>query len=86
MTDSSIFLGSGASMTLVPEVDFYFMPVAGTTATVSIEVTNAVQFQLVKDMYVGCTLDWYDGGTVYTSTQTITENDHDTFTITPYRS
>ena len=83
MTDSSIFLGSGASMTLVPEVDFYFMPVAGTTATVQIEVTNAVQFQLVKDMYVGCTLDWYDGGTAYTSTHTITENDHDTFTITP---
>ena len=83
MTDSSIFLGSNASMTLVPEVDFYFMPVAGTTATVSIEVTNAVQFQLVKDMYVGCTLDWYDGGTAYTSTHTIIENDHDTFTITP---
>ena len=81
--NSSIFLGSGASMTLVPEVDFYFMPVAGTTATVSIEITNAVQFQLVKDMYVGCSLDWYDGGTVYTSSHIITENDHDTFTITP---
>ena len=83
MTDSSIFLGSGASMTLVPEVDFYFMPIAGTTATVQIEATNAVQFQLVKDMYVGCSLDWYDGGTVYTSSHIITENDHDTFTITP---
>tara|TARA_R110000824_G_C15179978_1_gene673668 strand:- start:164 stop:1759 length:1596 start_codon:yes stop_codon:yes gene_type:complete len=81
--NSSIFLGSGASMTLVPEVDFYFRLVAGTTDTVQIEATNAVQFQLVKDMYVGCTLDWYDGGTVYTSSHTITANDHDTFNITP---
>ena len=85
MTDSSIFLGSGASMTLVPEVDFYFKAVGTTTATIQIEATNAVQFQLVKDMYVGCTIDWYDGGSLaqYRSTHTVTGNDHDTFNITP---
>ena len=80
--NSNIFLGSGASMTLVPEVDFFFKAQGTSTTQIQIETTNAVQFQLVPDMYVGCTLDWYDAG-VYTSSHTITSNDHDTFTITP---
>ena len=83
--NSSIFLGSGASMTLVPELDFYFKATGTTTATIQIEATNAVQFQLVPDMYIGCTIDWYDGGAAnqYRSTHTVTGNDHDTFDITP---
>tara|TARA_R100000664_G_C2753878_1_gene141352 strand:+ start:423 stop:1994 length:1572 start_codon:yes stop_codon:yes gene_type:complete len=80
--NSDIFLGSGASLTLVPEVDFYFKPATTSTTLIQMETTNAVQFQLVTDMYVGCTLDWYDNG-VYTSSHTITSNDNDTFTITP---
>jgi hypothetical protein len=80
--NSSIFLGSGASMTLVPEVDFFFKAQGTSTTAIQIETTNAVQFQLVDDMYVGCTIDWYDNG-VYTSSHTVTSNDHDTFTITP---
>jgi hypothetical protein len=80
--NSSIFLGSGASMTLVPELDFYFKAQGTTVGSVQIETTNAVQFQLVPNMYIGCNLDFYDNG-VFTSTHTITANDHDTFTITP---
>jgi hypothetical protein len=80
--NSSIFLGSGATMTLVPELDFFFKAETTSTTAIQIETTNAVQFQLVPNLYVGCTLDWYDNG-VYTSSHTITANDHDTFTITP---
>ena len=80
--NSSIFLGSGATMTLVPELDFFFKAETTSTTQIQIETTNAVQFQLVPNLYVGCTLDWYDNG-VYTSSHTITANDHDTFTITP---
>lgn len=83
--NSSIFLGSGATMTMVPELDFFFKAQTTSTTAIQIETTNAVQFQLVDDMYVGCTLDWYDAG-VYASSHTITANDHDTFTITPATS
>ena len=82
MVDNSIFLGSGASMTLVPEVDFYFQPATTSTTAIQFLQSTLAQFQLVPDMYVGCSLDWYDNG-VYTSSHIITTNDHDTFTITP---
>ena len=74
--NTSIFLGSGATMTLVPELDFFFKAQTTSTTAIQIETTNAVQFQLVPNLYVGCTLDWYDNG-VYTSSHTITANDHD---------
>jgi len=80
--NTDIFLGSGASLTVVPELDFFFKPQTTSTTLIQIETANAVQFQLVDNMYVGCLLDWYDAG-VYTSTHRITANDHDTFTITP---
>tara|TARA_R110001583_G_scaffold30210_8_gene104698 strand:- start:18427 stop:19992 length:1566 start_codon:yes stop_codon:yes gene_type:complete len=80
--NTDIFLGSGASLTVVPELDFFFKPQTTSTTSIQIETANAVQFQLVDNMYVGCLLDWYDNG-VYTSTHRITANDHDTFTITP---
>ena len=82
MVDNSIFLGSGASMTLVPEVDFYFQPATTSTTAIQFLQSTLAQFQLVPDIYVGCSLDWYDNG-VYTSSHIITTNDHDTFTITP---
>ena len=85
MTDSSIFLGSGASMTLVPEVDFPFKPATTSATLIQFLQADLAQFQLVADMYVGCTLDWYDNG-VFTSSHTITTNDNDTFTITPATS
>jgi len=80
--NSSIFLGSGASMTLIPEVDFPFKPATTSTTLIQFLQADLAQFQLVADMYVGCTLDWYDNG-VFASSHNITTNDHDTFTITP---
>tara|TARA_Y100000356_G_scaffold114440_1_gene102993 strand:+ start:193 stop:1773 length:1581 start_codon:yes stop_codon:yes gene_type:complete len=80
--NSEIFLGSGASLTFVPEVDFYFQPATTSQTSIQLHQTYAIQFQLVTNMYVGCTLDWYDNG-VYTSSHTITANDNDTFTISP---
>jgi hypothetical protein len=80
--NTDVFLGSGASLTVIPELDFYFKPQTTSTTQIQIETVNAVQFQLVDNMYVGCILDWYDAG-VYTSSHRITANDHDTFTITP---
>lgn len=82
VSNSDIFLGSGANLAFVPELDFYFKPETTSTTLIQIETTHAVQFQLVPDLYIGCTLDWYDNGT-YASSHTITANDHDTFTITP---
>jgi hypothetical protein len=80
--NSEIFLGSGASLTFVPEVDFYFKPATTSTTLIQMEQTHALQFQLVADMYVGCKLDFYNN-TLYESTHTVTSNDNDTFTISP---
>ena len=80
--NSEIFLGSGASLTFVPEVDFYFKPATTSTTEIQMDTTHLVQFQLVTDMYVGCVLYWYDN-TIYNSSHTITSNDNDTFTISP---
>jgi len=84
VSNSEIFLGSGAHLAFVPELDFFFRASGdGSTVTsLQIEGSLLVQFQLVKDMYVGCTIDFYDAGT-YTSSHLVTANDHDTFTITP---
>ena len=80
--NSNIFLGSGASLTLVPELDFYFTPATVSTTAIQLLQSTLAQFQLVTDMYVGCTLDFYNN-TLYESSHTITSNDNDTFTITP---
>ena len=82
VSNSEIFLGSGANLAFVPEVDFFFRAQGTSTTQIQMETTHALSFQLVKDMYIGCTIDWYDAGT-YTSSHTVTANDHDTFTITP---
>ena len=83
--NNEIFLGSGANLTLVPEVDFYFKPQGTSQSAIQIETTNLGHLDLVNDMYVGCTLDWYDNGT-YASSHIVTSNNIDTFTISPSTS
>ena len=80
--NSDIFLGSGASLTFVPEVDFYFQPATTSSTEIQLLQSTLAQFQLVTDMYVGCTLDWYNN-TLYESSHTITSNDNDSFMISP---
>jgi len=80
--NSEVFLGSGASLTFVPEVDFYFQPATTSQTAIQMLQSTLAQFQLVTDMYVGCVLDFYNN-TLYESSHIITSNDNDTFTISP---
>ena len=83
--NSSIFLGSGATMTLVPELDFYFKAEGSSTTQIQLVQADLAHFQLVPNLYVGCRIDFYnasDSGN-YTSSHIVTGNDHDTFTISP---
>ena len=64
--NNNIFLGSGASLTLIPEVDFWFQPATTSTTVIQFLQSTLAQFQLVNDMYVGCTIDFYDN-TLYVS-------------------
>jgi hypothetical protein len=84
VVNTEVFLGSGASLTLVPELDYYIKPAsanaAKTTITLASEHTSTID--LVTNLYTGCTVDYYDNGS-YASSHTITSNAATTFTITP---
>ena len=86
MANNEVFLGSGATMTLVPELDFHIepqlTPASGHT-TVQLHTTNQVHFRLVTNMYVGCSLELYNSSDVLQSTHTVTSNTNDTLTFTP---
>jgi len=83
MVNRDIFLGSGASLTFVPEVTLY-VPIASIASqeTITVSTAFADDFRLVKDLYVGCVIEFYDNGT-YTSSHRITSNDHNTITFSP---
>jgi|TARA_R110001592_G_scaffold145957_1_gene369796 hypothetical protein len=90
MVNTEIYLGSGASVTFVPEIDIYLKPhqtpsTAIDTATSTVftphgDFTNV--FKLVNDLYVGCVLDFYDNGDKTTSHR-ITSNTDATITFHP---
>jgi hypothetical protein len=92
--NTDIFLGSGASLTFVPEVDLCLTLNAtgshaseshgGTQLTVDENISDNIL--LVPNLYVGCVLDLYDAGgstTVSASTHIVTENTTTTLTISP---
>ena len=87
--NTDIFLGSGASLTLVPETDLYIgLNHSTTTSTV---ITAEADFQnnylMVEDIYVGCTIDYYvTGTTTPASTHVCTTNSTTTVTISPAHS
>ena len=84
MARPNIFLGSGASVTFVPEVDIYLKPDSldadKSTLTIDTDFTN--RFDLVNDLYVGCVLEFYDNGTL-TTTHRITSNTGTKITFHP---
>ena len=84
MANTDIFLGSGASLTMIPELDLkILLNTSGTTTTIlTPDATWTDNVRMVEDLYVGCILDLYDSTTLV-STHTITANDVSTFTITP---
>ena len=87
--NTDIFLGSGASLTLVPETDLYIgLNHSTTTSTV---ITAETDFQnnylMVDDIYVGCIVDYYvTGTTTPASTHVCTTNSTTTVTISPAHS
>lgn len=78
MVNNNIFLGSGASTTLIPEQDIY-IPVDGTggsisSATLTPDTAFSAQFKFVPNIYVGCNIDVYTSGDVLISSHTIDNN------------
>ena len=87
MANTNIFLGSGSSVTFVPEVDIYLKPASLNSdkneLTLHSDFTS--RFDLVTDLYVGCVLEFYDNGT-HTTTHRITGNTSTTITFHPAQS
>ena len=85
--NEEIFLGSGATLTLVPEVDLYVRLAHGSTTSTNLAVHSdfSGEYLLVDDLYVGCIVDLYDGAgtTTPVSSHTITGNDSGNLTISP---
>lgn len=78
MVNNEIFLGSGASTTLIPEQDIY-IPVDGTggsisTTTLTPDTAFTDVFKLVPNIYVGCTIDIYTSANALISSHTIDSN------------
>jgi len=85
MVNTNIFLGSGASLTMIPELDFYIEPDSSPAqghTTVTLDSSNQSEMQLVADLYVGCTLDFY-ASSAKQSSHTITTNTATVLTFTP---
>ena len=91
MSAEDIFLGSQASLTMIPEVDLY-IPINHSSPTTrsSLEAHNdwEAHFLMVNNLYVGCVVEFYDadatdGTTIPQSTHTITSNTANTIVITP---
>jgi hypothetical protein len=91
MANTDIFLGSGTSITFIPENDIY---VGGTkagaatfdgTSLSSIEVDAAFtsDFLLVNNLYTGCLLERYNSNNGKQSTHRIQSNTSDAITFTP---
>ena len=85
--NEEIFLGSGATLSFVPEVDLYVRLDHSNCTSTSLRVHGdfAGQYLLVDNLYVGCILDYYDGAgtTTPVSIHFITGNDSDHITISP---
>ena len=95
MSAEDIFLGSQASLTMIPEVDLYVLldhshstgsgDNAANTNTVKVHSPWADHFLMVNNLYVGCTVELYATGakTTVISTHTIVSNTDDDITLTP---
>ena len=91
MANEEIFLGAGTSLTFVPECDLYLgIGLAdgggtfnGSTSASVIQVSAgfAGNFKLVKNLYVGCTLERYSSSHALLSSHKIKSNDEDSVTI-----
>ena len=92
MTNTDIFLGSGASITFVPENDLFIgvgLKDGGTAldgsaqSIIQVNATFDTDFELITNLYKGCILERYNTSDVFQSSHRITANDVNSFTITP---
>jgi len=86
--NTDIFLGSGASLTMVPELDLKVLlnNSGSTTTKLVVDALWSDNVRMVENLYVGCVVDLYDASastTVIHSTHVITANDATSFTISP---
>jgi len=87
MVNGDIFLGSGASITKVPELDLYCKITTASagsnvsTFTLDSDFTN--NFSLVNDIYVGCVIRRYNASDILQTIHRITSNTETTITISP---
>ena len=95
MSAEDIFLGSQASLTMIPEVDLYVLldhshstgngDNASNTNAVKVHSTWADHFLMVNNLYVGCTVELYASAspTDIVSIHTITSNTDNDIFLTP---
>jgi len=93
MANTDIFLGSGASITFIPENDIYvggkhtdnvaFNGSKGTVDTIRVDSDFTSSFLLVTNLYKGCLLERYSSGNALQSTHRISSNTLDDITFTP---
>lgn len=92
--NTDIFLGSGASITKIPELDIYFpiqetsgtvttVTANGSTTTTVADVVFGTDFSLVNNLYVGCLFRKYSSGNALQTTHRITANTATTISFTP---
>jgi hypothetical protein len=76
MVNNEIYLGSGASVTLVPEIDIYLKTASVNVAKNILTIDSAIttDVSLVNDLYVGCVLEFIDASasTGTSHTQSVT--------------
>jgi hypothetical protein len=85
MVNNNIFLGSGASTTLIPEQDIY-LPVDGTgavttTTTLTPDTAFTTVFKFVPNIYIGNTVDVYTAANGLVSSHTIASNSTTSFVL-----
>ena len=93
MANTDIFLGSGASITFIPENDIYvggrkvdnsaFNAADVDFTTIRVDSGFANNFSLVIDLYRGCLLEYYSAGDILLSTHRITSNTAEDISFTP---
>jgi hypothetical protein len=85
--NTEIFLGSGASLTFVPEVDLYISidaaGVGSDKTAFKLDSDMRTSYRLVDNLYIGCVADRYSSGNTHQSTHVIQSNDMHEFTFTP---
>lgn len=82
MVNKDIFLGSGASTTLIPEHDIY-IPITGSGTTTKLVPETAFTdiYRFVPNLYIGCFIDIYTDADVLVSSHSITANSKSAFTL-----